>query len=1004
MNVRRNSVPRLGRCVLALVVGCCLASAIHARANEVVEGFGTIFGRAAPDTQVILINEETGERREVPVQPDGIYAERKLPIGSYRVSGIGGEGLARLEVRSGIRVWVGTATQVYLIPIPKCGEEGFTCLDGGPHTAYLHIAAPDSTNYLPVNRLGEASVQRDVTDALLLVPGAVRGDASFGNFASFGGSSIAENRYTLNGFNITDPNNGYQFAKLPFEGLAELAVMNGGLDAVHGGGTGAVINLTPTRGINDFMAGASLYWAPESLHEGDPDQFDGFGDRLANNRRDKGWEYTANLWASGPLIADGMSAYALLSWSGSQDHFYPGNRGNNLQSMSEDPSWMVKLDWEISHGHYLDFTAFSDRREVDNGHFATSFGDELLPARGAYLGTATRRLGGEIYVLNYSGQLTDDFRLSLLTGTGRFASGFRSISATGIRDEFVRADGRPTGGCPVISDQRANVDEPVTGCSFAGFSGLRDGGGARDQFGVAADWRLGAHQLSGGVDWERSWSSWGGTAAGGEYWIYYNGVDDTNIALQLIEQVAGRGEARQAGAYLQDRWQVTDDFTARFGLRWQRDRYATSAGDLFDAGTEPLPRLGFSWNLDDDRRLTLFGTAGRYSQPLPAATIGRIGAGRFYEQHSFTFTEVDPVTGVPLDPMPLFDILPLPGEAGLDVDPRTVASQNLKPILQDEFTLGLQKVLGDHVAVGLRAIHRDLKRGIESSCDDRPIVDSAQVVIDPAISRCRLFNPGSDAVFLVDTDGDGRPETFRIGADEVWQTGNDFDIPAGTRKLPGKAKRSYRAVELFAEGKWDRLWWQGSYVWSKSRGNTEVGVNSVSGEAFFITADFDYPERDVGAHGLLPNDRRHSLKLFGSVDINDQWSLGGNLLLQSGRPYSCLSFSSGVGELPPSGSYFSCGTVTSRGAAGRTPWQRTLDLNLRYAPSIADGNLRFQIDVFNVFNERTAVEVHEYSGSAINDPQAGDINSSNAPRPFLFGQATDWQAPRSVQFSVRYTF
>ncbi|MCB1560955.1 MAG: TonB-dependent receptor [Xanthomonadales bacterium] len=667
-------------------------------------------------------------------------------------------------------------------------------------------------------------------------------------------------------------------------------------------------------------------------------------------------------------------------------------------------NWLLKIDWDIRDGHELDFTAFSDHRNFDNDFYATSFGDDLLPSRGAYLGTTTVGQGGETYVLNYRGNLTDKFHLAARVGSSRFDAGFGSVSANGRRDEYVRPDGSPTGGCPVISDARSNIDSPVTGCSFAGYVGLKNGGAARNQFGIDGEWWLGPHRLSGGVDRERAWTRFGGSVSGGEYWLYYRGVGNTNIALQLIDQAAGRGEATQTGAYLQDRWQVTDDFSARLGLRWQRDRYTSRSADLFDASGELLPRLGFDWYVNGDRSLLLFGTAGRYSSPLPAATVARIASVRFHEQHYFTFTEVDPVTGVPLDRVPLADTLPLPGEYGLDVDPRTAASQNLKPLLQDEFTLGMRKLLGNHVAVGVRAIYRDLKRTIGTNCDYRPIVEIAPGVDGNVLDTCRLINPGADAVFLLDTNGDGHLETVRIGADDVWGDGNTQGVPAGTRKLPGKAERDYRAIELSVEGRWDRLWLQGSYVWAKSRGNTEVGVDPLSGQAFFLTTDFDYPERDAGALGYLSNDRRHSLKLFGSYGISNEWALGGNLLLQSGRPYGCLSYSTGASGSPPAGYYFSCGDVVSRGAAGRTPWQKKLDLNVRYAPSFADGNLRFQIDVFNLFNERTETDVSEYSGSLIDDPQAGDINSSNAPRPFWFGQATAWQAPRSVQFSVRYEF
>ncbi|UWX04123.1 hypothetical protein H1235_01560 [Pseudoxanthomonas sp. NC8] len=55
-----------------------------------------------------------------------------------------------------------------------------------------------------------------------------------------------------------------------------------------------------------------------------------------------------------------------------------------------------------------------------------------------------------------------------------------------------------------------------------------------------------------------------------------------------------------------------------------------------------------------------------------------------------------------------------------------------------------------------------------------------------------------------------------------------------------------------------------------------------------VTQDFDYKELAVDSYGYLPNDRRHSLKLFGNYQFNDEWSAGGNLLVQSGRPINCL--------------------------------------------------------------------------------------------------------------------
>ena len=157
------------------------------------------------------------------------------------------------------------------------------------------------------------------------------------------------------------------------------------------------------------------------------------------------------------------------------------------------------------------------------------------------------------------------------------------------------------------------------------------------------------------------------------------------------------------------------------------------------------------------------------------------------------------------------------------------------------------------------------------------------------------------------------------------------------------AKRTYQAVEFFLDGSWDKLFLQGSYTYAKSRGNSEGGVNSnLSQTDTGTTIDFDYPELMFGAYGYLPNDRRHSLKLFGNYQFNESWSVGANLLVQSGRPVSCT----GVYGNDPTGygaDYYSCsaapGVVTvspgsggpvrdngtdiiPRGTYGRTPFDR----------------------------------------------------------------------------------
>jgi hypothetical protein len=308
-----------------------------------------------------------------------------------------------------------------------------------------------------------------------------------------------------------------------------------------------------------------------------------------------------------------------------------------------------------------------------------------------------------------------------------------------------------------------------------------------------------------------------------------------------------------------------------------------------------------------------------------------------------------------------------------------------------------------------------LKAAIDDNCDYTAILEAAGFHLDeddgwldgqgrsPALPSagfpyCRMFNPGKDAVFLTDLYGDGNLTEVKVKGD----------------RLAPKAKRSYQAVEIFLDGNWDKVFLQGSYTYAKSKGNTEGGVKSDIGQVnTSVTQDFDYIELTADTFGYLPNDRRHSLKLFGNYEISDEWSVGGNLLVQSGRPINCL----GVlypyhGDFHVYGSSFMrCGTTSAgqsvnpdtgelngpveavpRGTKGRLPWTYSLDLNLRYAPAWAKG-LSFKVDVFNVLNKQRVVSVVE---------QAEDPDTGLPSDAYLL--PTAYQPPRSVRFMVQYDF
>jgi hypothetical protein len=212
---------------------------------------------------------------------------------------------------------------------------------------------------------------------------------------------------------------------------------------------------------------------------------------------------------------------------------------------------------------------------------------------------------------------------------------------------------------------------------------------------------------------------------------------------------------------------------------------------------------------------------------------------------------------------------------------------------------------------------------------------------------------------------------------------------------------------------------------------SDIGQNDTN-----VTQDFDYLELTVDTYGYLPNDRRHSLKLFGSYDLTDEWTVGANLLIQSGRPLNCFGVldrnpalpidgngdgdftdtvdPDGAGPLtrdttnyrphPYGSSFMRCGTTTQgglddahvqrfpRGTKGRLPWTRQLDLNVAYKPNWMEG-LQFKMDVFNVFNSQDVTAVNETA-----ETRATGLPTTTYLLPDSFQQS------RSVRLMVQYDF
>ena len=445
-----------------------------------------------------------------------------------------------------------------------------------------------------------------------------------------------------------------------------------------------------------------------------------------------------------------------------------------------------------------------------------------------------------------------------------------------------------------------------------------------------------------------------------------------------------RARTNQEAQYIEDRWQVSDNWLVYLGLRNEQFKNLNGAGQVYVKQRHQLaPRLGASWDVFGDSSFKVYANAGRYHLAVPSNVAIRGASASTYEREWFSFSGIDPLAGIPTGATPISSISYSNGADGRTPDPAQVAARNLKAYYQDEFILGFDKQLSSDWAFGARATVRKLRSSIDDFCDSRPFerygeangVDFSQANID----RCFIFNPGQSNTFRIDMTGKGDYQDIRLSKKEL-----------GFPDL----KRSYYALDTYLEHRFNNQWYgKLQYIFSRSYGNSEGLLKSDIGQLDpSVTQDWDSPEITMGANGPLPNDRTHVLKAFGYFQPNERWLFSSNFSVASGRPKNCFGLGANdvIGYGP---AYFYCdGKPAPRGSRGRLPWTWNLDLSAQYMPDFAKNKLAFTADVFNVFTQQRTLSVYEYGET---DSGARDINYL---RPLSF------QTPRYVRLGVRYDF
>lgn len=531
--------------------------------GSVGEGVGT----------TVLVENNSGFSREVPVDARGRYAAGNLPLGTYKVT-VKRDG-AVVETRENVGITVGANTDVSF----AAAGSGVQTLDSvtvnAASLATIDVSSVDTRTVVTSEQLAQLPLGRTAEAIALLAPGVVVNSGGFdngplgGSLPSFGGSAASENAYYLNGFNTTAISNNLGGLTLPYDAIDQQEIFTGGYGAQFGRSNGGVINQIGKRGTNEWKFGAAVIWEPNGLRTNQrdiywrPDAQAGTVNnaayryaRAANGLYQPSSEAEANqttysAYVGGPIIQDKLFFFLAAEQVDSDGTRTATNRdsdngrtGGLTDYDYKQKRWYAKVDWNITDNHLIEVTGASDEAETNGAIYRY---DYLARERGSYFtNESTWKTGPTLFTGKYTGYIGDNLTVTALYGKMRTPdelTAFNYDPAGGpVINSAALQNPAYTGGTPRIGNQLVtSVSSP-------------DREDKKDNQRLNLEWRVGHHTLNFGIDNQKSEGiDVGSVLSGPGYaWTYGQTNDPNGLATGgLVSQSATKpaASARPAPAW-----------------------------------------------------------------------------------------------------------------------------------------------------------------------------------------------------------------------------------------------------------------------------------------------------------------------------------------------------------------------------------------------------------------------------------------------------------------------
>lgn len=1007
---------RLGFTAAALVAGSGIVATAQTTTTGAVSGMVTD-SKGAPIAGASVRLSSTQTFRTAVTGADGSFRMGLLNPGSWTIE-VTKSGLAKFT--QSISVLVNQNQPVNI----KLASEAATVVEVIGSAVTLDATTTQTGMTTTMDTLSSIPKGRDISSVTFLAPGVVSG--GFGDNPAIGGGSAAENSYVVDGLSTTNTSRGFQGTALVTDFIDQVEIQTGGFKPEFSA-LGGVINAVTKTGGNEFKGSSWLTWDAIGI-QAVPKHGDYFKQTAPNSRYDIGAE------VSGPIIKDKLFFFAGVDGTKTETGVGLPNRSGlaNGKQTRDEIQFLTKLNWYLTQDQQFTLSINLNDIKLDAPTiYPGTLGD-------AKLGTNTK-LTTQNVVLNYDWSISPSLFLSAKLGSTEFKTTVDPTDGSNVAVTDTRWEAFGPG---------ALNGDPNAG---SGLSYRRGGLGyyvSEDktqtiQAKVDLSWFLGSHNMKFGISQITSKYTEMAETTGGHRDTITAGSSATTRGSLYVYHLSTDATVKAIwnAIYAQDTWDVGAGLKLMYGFRFetqdQRD-WQNKSFMKFDKASDYLqPRLGFTWDVNQDGKTKVSGNYATYFEAIPQRMAIRVYANEIYNRYRYAgsqYTYNNATGDYALNTNAVSNQL-VDYATPFSYDP---IADNTKLTQRTEYILGVDHTLASGWTVGVHGKYRELKNAME----DMVFTDSFGNPYDegPAIAFDGAGNPiyGAGAAVI---GNPGHFQTWQPNAKSMslyelanGQMVNNYGIttlsyydPAKNRFIVqdtgyDKAGNKYYSVDLTLDKKTDRDVFSFSYTWSRLEGNYEGVVSSSNGQSDGnITASFDYYPY-VG-YGLMPLDRTNVVKVYGSHRFDffgGDLNVGANWTYQSGNPISLFDDGSttngeapgydtanvGAGNQVPNSDgsgfhqfldigYYGDATPAfgKLGQYGRTPSLNNVDAHFDWSYKVTKKiKIIPSIDVFNAFNTRKATSVYE---------QATDNVGSTDPR---WGAPVTWQTGRRYRFGFKVQF